>query len=121
MDERLGIIAGVRPGRLLRSHLPDVARAIVQFSTGSTQVAREFLNGLEYVRFDGATTVVVLAEDWDRILPYIRDGYFMSSCWPTPRVVTTGRDDPSLEASPNRALYDRVLATLQVLFPSDYP
>jgi hypothetical protein len=30
-------------------------------------------------------------------------------------------DDPSLETSPYRPMYDRVLTKLQELFPDDYP
>lgn len=123
MDARLARIAGVRPGRLLQSNLPDVAKAIVLHLTGGTDVVRDFQGGLEYVRFTGQVSVVVLASDWDLVLPYLRDGYFEPSIYPTPRTVVRDpmRDDPTLETSPYRALYDRTLSKLQELFPDDYP
>jgi len=109
---------------MLKSNCPDLAKAIVLFAVGDVQVVRDFRGGLEYVRFTGSTVnVVVLASDWDLVLPYVRDGYFESSIYPTPRTVVRDPmyDDFSLETSPYRPMYDRILTTLQMLFPDDYP
>lgn len=124
MDDRLMRIRGIRPGKLLKSNTPDVAKAIVLFATGEAQVVRDFRGGLEYVRIWGERVeVVVLASDWDLILPYLRDGYFEDAIYPTPRTVVRDPmwDDPVLETSPYRPMYDRVLTKLQELFPDDYP
>jgi hypothetical protein len=124
MDDRLLRIGGIRPGKMLKSNCPDLAKAIVLFAVADVQVVRDFRGGLEYVRFSGsAVNVVVLARDWDLVLPYVRDGYFESVVYPTPRTVVRDPmyDDPTLETSPNRPMYDRVLSKLQELFPDDYP
>jgi hypothetical protein len=124
MDSRLMRIGGNRPGKMLRSELPALAKALVLFSTGNAQVVRHFRGGLEYIHFTGdRVDVVVLASDWDLVLPYVRGGYFESVIYPTPRTVVLNPmyDDPSLETSPNYPMYERILTTLQTLFPDDYP
>ena len=124
MDDRLLRIGGLRPGKLLLSNLPGLAKAIVLFTAGEASVVRDFQGGLEYIRFTGEVGhVVVLASDWDLVLPYLRDGYFESAIYPPLRIVVRDAtfDDPTLETSPYRPMYDRILTTLQGIFPDDYP
>jgi len=81
---------------------------------------------VRYVRIFGPTVeAVVLEEDWRLILPKIEDGTISPIRTPTsasfgflhPEVTL---DQPILDQGDPR-LYDRILHTLQELFPEEYP
>ena len=81
---------------------------------------------VRYVRIFGPTVeAVVLEEDWRLILPKIEDGKISPLRTPTsahfgflhPPVTY---DEPTLDQN-DPGLYDRILHTLQGLFPEEYP
>lgn len=128
MDERLSLYGDQR--RLLplrKTDLPNLALAIVAYQRRQAQVWHGTTRGVTWVRLfstDGRLDAYVRADDWEKILPYLRDG-----AW-NPMVVAvpdTGflhperaLDIPSLPVN-DRALYARVLGDLEREFPVDFP
>lgn len=72
----------------------------------------------------GNGVVNVLWSDWQKIMPYLKDGFFNKQIVPAPSVPylqPTPFMDMALVDITDRALYYRVLGTLQQLFPNTYP
>lgn len=127
-DERLSYHGNRKKvSRLRREDLPDVALAIVAANRGQCSPQRVFFRGTEVVDFraPGIFSVVVLASDWDKLLPYIQQGYF------SPILVasqpSTGYTRPdvwkslSLLGVSSPSFYHYVLGILQKEFTDTYP
>lgn len=113
MDARLERIDEQRLRNLRRTDLPALAAAIVAFNGNRAQASSDITRNIRYVRFLGeGVDVIVLWQDWEKVLPYVESGYFSPFVYPT----TTGTS-----TVPDKALYDRVLAVLQSLFTRDFP
>jgi hypothetical protein len=123
VDTRLTRLDGIRVAPLLRSDLEPVALAITDALQGRTQIRRDQTRGVEAVELSNSSYhVVILASEWDLILPYLKDGYFQPEVYPTPRQTDRITDSPSdLVSNQLYPLYQRVLVTLQMLFPGDWP
>ena len=102
MDQRLTLVAGSRLQRLTPNETPLLAQAMVLFIRGSVRVAKGVVSNTPYIRFYGdSTNIVVRADDWSKVSPYIKDQSF------DPLVVPVANDDE---------LYQRILTVLNLLF-----
>lgn len=123
MDARLSRYLDRRLTRLRRPDLPDVAWAIVGHVEGLCRAQSLMVSNTSVVRIWGqGVDVVVRKEDWDKVVPYLRDGTFNPLLFPVPTSVPL---DPSQElVAPDarrQAFYQRVLGVLQTLFTEDFP
>lgn len=124
VDERLNIIYGHRARRLNRGDLPTLALAISAFQRGQATVRNGYSGTLGYVYLAGdGFDILVLADDWNQVVPFLRDGTFNPEIVATPAI---GVADPNeYYATPflaaNDPLYRRVYDTLYPLFPDAYP
>ena len=123
MDSRLDLLtAGKRLGQQRLPDLPALASAIVAqlhgepmsvlvFSESDPPIVRLLSNTFE---------VVVLASDWRKIMPFLKDGSFNPYLYP---IATTPQSENNTPTSPDGVdpLYTRVLGVLQMLFPDTYP
>jgi hypothetical protein len=117
---------GKRPSRLMYSDLPVVARAIISIirKQGTAKVVSRY--GLHYVQLVGRDfNLVILMEDWEKILPYIREGSFNSTIFPIGYEVcysdpSSHYDSATLDEA-DKLFYERTLYILQGLFQEDYP
>ncbi len=125
MDARLSRYLDGRLVKLRRSDVPLVAKAIVGHIRGQYQASRSFVHNTGIIRiWGGDLEVVVRAEDWEKIIPYLRDGYFNPQLFPTNPLYTTSSKvhmDPATLDLDDPELYQRVLGVLETLFPDDYP
>lgn len=84
------------------------------------------LSNVPYIRLIGrGFDLSILGEDWEKILPFVQDDTFNPMVVPASACV--GYLDPkehfdsaTLDEA-DRPFYERVLFTLQQLFPDDYP
>lgn len=127
MDERLSYWRGARVGHLRRTDLPPVALAIVAHIERRALAWRMEVEDQEMIRIyrdDGQISVFIRGEDWAKIAPYVRDGFWNPVVAPPgPPEVFEGSwaaDVATLDQTCRR-LYDRVLGVLLRLFPDDYP
>ena len=125
MDARLSRIDGRRLSFLRRTDLPELARAIVGFERHQVQCAPDFVRETRIVRLRGpGVDVIVRGEDWDKIVPYLRDGTFNPLIVPTPHVTWLHPEvdlDLSVIDVNDRDFFVRVLGVLRSLFTEDYP
>ena len=112
------------PQHLLKKDLPPVAEALCLYPGGTIGVTQQEYRGATYITMQSAgASVAVIWEDWQKILPWIQEGYFSTPIFPAgmgggqPNLVST----PSNPASSLYPLYVRTLEKLQELFPEDYP
>jgi hypothetical protein len=125
VDTRLYSILQRRPKRLRQQDLPPVAKAIVAVIRKKSRASVGVHQNLSYVWLRGDDPgVVVLKEDWEKILPYIEDGTFDPTQTPVPRVVPLDPnvmyDEATIDLQ-DSYLYSRVLVVLRQLFPEKYP
>ena len=105
-----------------------MAKAIISVIRKQAKASTGVYQGLGYVWLKGQDSdVVVLKEDWGKILPYVEDGSF------SPQQVPAAGTQPAGYIYPNRHyddstldqrdpyLYSRALHILQGLFPEEYP
>lgn len=121
MDERLRRAYGLRLEALKPYRLPALAVAIVSSIRGRAKASRTVFDRRDAVRISGVgVNELVRGEDWDKILPSIRDGY-LDSClvgFPAPIVLDPiAEKETALVQTHDRALYERVLSLLQRAFP----
>jgi hypothetical protein len=125
LDNRLFKIE-TRPGPQLQQDLPLLARALVAVfrKKGHAKVGRT--KNIDWVRLETSEYhVQVLASDWAKILPFIKDETFnqaivksqIDSVWIDP---LTSHAPPLIDRT-DRQYYLRVLGILQGLFPTGYP
>lgn len=130
MDERLYQIWGQRPAKLRWDDCPALASVLVDVMEGAGRAYRYSQGDHGYVVLvAGKTTIVVLASDWAKLVPYLKDelagvspALFSKSCF-RPALTTTpvkqSVDTPAALRDP--PLYGALLALLQSLFPEKYP
>lgn len=102
MDSRLQRVGGTRLAHLRYSDAPRVAQAIVDGSYRRARILSGFSHGTGYVEFvrDKAYTVVVRADDWAKIYPFLR--YSSNSYHP---VIPPANQPPPIPApQPNRVM-----------------
>jgi hypothetical protein len=75
MDSRLWRVNGRRPSKLRRNDLPQVAQAIVDAELGRAEVRVGHVRGASFVNIHKKNTydIVVLGEDWAKIVPFLRN------------------------------------------------
>lgn len=68
--------------------------------------------------------IVVRGDDWEKIIPYLRDGVFNPEIVPVERpqyLLPEVMLDVAILDRTDQDFYQRVLGVLQGLFPEDYP
>lgn len=125
MESRWKTLKGLRLAPLTNNELPDLARAIVGHIRKKVDVKNGVYLDQTFVCFTGpGVQVLVRGEDWNLILPYLKDGSFNPLVIPDPQIVTvdrTVRYEPSVIPYQDRPLYIRVLNVLTSLFPLIFP
>ena len=98
MDSRLRRVGGARLTHIRYSDVPRVAQAIIDGMAGRARV----LSGRSYVEFvrDQAYTVVVRADDWRKIFPFLR----YSSASYRPVIPPDNQPAPIMSPQPNRTM-----------------
>lgn len=124
MDQRLFYVGGRRPERLTRNETPDLARAMVAFMRRKASIDRPVVLGLGCVRIYGpGINVLVRADDWIKIVPYLKDGSFDWTVLPVIRPVVL--NPPVIEGTNldvgDQQLYERILTVLNQLFTVEFP
>ena len=100
--------------------MPDVARAIVGLYRKQVSVTLGTTKEIPYVFLKGSGLAVqILASDWAKIEPYIKDGTLDPLLFP---MIPNGYNDPNVSysltlLSPNDPYYVHVLGVLTPLFP----
>ena len=122
VDERLFFLRGRRLARLRVVDLPDVARAIVAHTRGHAKSAQYERRGVSFVRIVGiGVNVVVLIEDWKKIVPYLQDGTFNPAVVPVARSFASSASEATHAHINDPDFFNRILRTLLGLFPNDFP
>jgi hypothetical protein len=125
MESRWQTVHGLRLASLTSHELPELARAIVAYERKRIAAQKGQLRDITYVRlFGDGIHVVVRGEDWDKILPYLKDGSFNPREVPDPQIVYLNEEvrfDPGSTETRDSALYNRVLGVLRALFPKTFP
>ncbi len=102
MDSFLWRIDGARLTSLRRPDLPKVARAIVDAERGEARVFTGYTRETPYVRIHrvGAYDVFIRGEDWDKIVPFLRNTGSRFS----PAVLPSTPPPPIPSPQPNRTM-----------------
>ncbi len=124
MDQRL--LGNPRPHALRKNDTPALARAIVAVQRGRAIVGRCAVQGTDCILFEDKRThikLLVLAQDWLKVVPYLSDGTFDPLVIPTYHWVTVNQDrfDSAVTDIRDQELYSRVLTVLERLFPVEFP
>ncbi len=111
---------------LLNSHdVPPLADAMTMLIRGQGRAAIHDAGGVKFVRLSGnGMSVLVLDQDWRKILPYLADGTLDPTLNPAPTKLTDGLFIPFDSAWVNLKdvqLRARILNLLYKLFPRNYP
>lgn len=99
--------------------------AIVGHARNQCRASRDYVGNQGVVHIEGrGVNVVIRAEDWAKIEPYLRDGSFNLQEVPVPKVYDINPnvrlDIATLEAN-DSVFYQRVLGVLEKLFPEEFP
>ncbi len=126
VDSRLFRIGGRRIVRLRKEDLPELARAIVAVTRIRARAGVVTVANVKYVEIVGKNVdVLVPAEDWKRILPYVQDESFNPVIFPS-RQASQPLDpqiafDELLLDHADRPLFERTLGILTGLFTETFP
>lgn len=125
MDNRLFNITA-RPGRLRRQDLPIVARALVSLFRKQATLKTGITKNVGYVRIEAVGfQVQILQEDWNKILPSLKDDFLNQVVFKTqvdPTVLYPVQEhEPSIIDRTDQQYYTRTLQLLQELFTEAYP
>lgn len=128
VDSRLFRIGGRRIVRLRKEDLPELARAIVAVTRIRARARAGVVTvaNVKYVEIVGKNVdVLVPAEDWKRILPYVQDESFNPVIFPS-RQASQPLDpqiafDELLLDHADRPLFERTLGILTGLFTETFP
>jgi hypothetical protein len=124
VDQRLSFMAGEhRPHRLTQNENPELAKAILGVIRGQTSCERGYARDLSYIWFHDkfGTNIVVRADDWAKVVPYLQSGDFDPSIVPVPRQVVLYKSDGSLLDLNDQELYNRIKNALDSLFTIKFP
>jgi len=126
MDSRLATHHGQRLVAVRRSDCPALALAIVGATRKlGVRVERTVFGTTPAVYLHGrGLSIIVRADDWVKVLPYLRDGTFNPQTSPLepPEYLHPGiMLDLAVLNDTDKTFYTRVLGVLQTLFPEDYP
>ncbi len=127
MDERLTLLNDRRLESLTKRDTPELARALVAFMRRRCHVGRALIREVTYIRLyadDGRINQNIRLDDWQRLVPYLRDEVWNPLIVATPRAGLLHPDraaDVALLPETDRPLYLRILQDLEILFPRDYP
>jgi hypothetical protein len=110
---------------LTSKDFPEVAEAIVMALRKRGNVSIHDTSGTRYVRISGnQRNVLVLSEDWVKVLPYLADSSLDPNVYPPP---SKPKDESLREVDEawilqgDDILLMKVLALLKKLFPKTYP
>jgi hypothetical protein len=99
--------------------LPQLAKAICGFERGLVSVERCYKKQIAYIRlFAKEFEVIVLANDWAKILPYLSTG---SPLLVGGTIYSTNSKDLSNLEQWDATFYNQVYSTLQTIFTESYP
>jgi len=117
---------GVRPHRLTKNEIPALTRAILAFQRRQASVGKYVLQGTACIRIynEAGINVMVRADDWAKIVPYLRDGTFNPNVVPVPSPSVMHPNqyrDVSVLDQNEPELYLRIYAVLLRLFPIEFP
>ena len=109
VDVRLFSVGANRPGKVRQQDIPNLARAIIFAVQGLATVDPNTTKNVSFVRiWNKYLDVLVLAEDWARLLPDLQVGTFDN--------VIQKKLNPEAQDFGDPIYYERVLATLYTLF-----
>lgn len=127
MDNRLQDAYGLRPHRLTKNDAPVLARAILAFQRRQALVDKHVVQDTACIRIHNEAAginILVRADDWVKVVPYLKDGTFDTTLIPVEDPVVLNpnrfRDVSTIELA-DRELYDRILTILLRLFPVEFP
>lgn len=126
VDSRLFRIGGRRVVRLRKEDLPELARAIVAVTRIRARAGVTTVANVSYVEIVGKNVdVMIPAEDWKKILPYVQDESFNPTLFPA-RQASQPLDpqiafDELLLDHADKPLYERTLGILTGLFNETFP
>ena len=126
VEARLGKIGGQRLARLYVKDLPRLARGIVAVIRNRAHARAHVARNVPFVRIKSDEhDILVMKEDWEKILPYIQDGTFNPMVVPrNPQVgyldFRIAYGEPVLDHA-DRRLFEAILGTLQLLFTERFP
>ena len=123
MDSRLYYQFDRRLSRLRQEDLPNLALAMTVYLRGvlPTNISRVTRWGTHGIMLASREfQVAVLAEDWKKIEPYLKDDVFYPARYPLPYTTQVEQvyDPGAIVQDP---LYQRILDVLTTLFPEVYP
>lgn len=127
MDQRLQQIGGLRPHRLTQNEVPAVARGICAYMRRRALVDKHLILGVSCIRISNQASgidALVRADDWAKILPYLKDGSFDPTVVPVLESVVLNpipNFDSSVIELRDRELFNRIVGVLNRLFPVTYP
>jgi hypothetical protein len=112
---------------MTRNEVPVLAKAILASVRGLATCCRGFYRDISYIWIfsnDSSVDMVVLASDWDKIVPYLKDSLFDPHIVPVPKVVVINpsqRFDEAVLDLSDEELYNRILNVLNNLFTVEFP
>ena len=122
MDNRLSLYGGQRISRLRQEDLPTIAYVLTAILKRHTKVGiqRSELTGPPLISFTSDVFhVSLLLEDWQKIEPYVKEGFFNTVQYPVAQAYPESRRVP--EEIRKDPLYSRILSVLTLEFPDSYP
>lgn len=122
MDQRLFQIQGLRPERLTKHDLPALAKAMVAYMRKQANLNKFFVQNVGCIHFYGpGTNVLVRADDWVKVVPFLKDGTFDAIVVPVSRSRGRAVGGAHVADLYDSDMYNRILRTLDPLFPVDFP
>lgn len=129
MDGRIFLIGGRQLSAIRTQDLPLLATAICGFERGLVHAERCYSKQVAYIRlFCKSFDIRVLASDWLKLLPYLSGQIDPDQPLPGPSnpllvksPPTTIPKDVSTIDQWDPVFYQKVYATLQILFTESYP
>lgn len=121
MDGRIPLRFGKRVSRLRKQDLPDLAYALTTLARHphAVEYGYDENQGLKIVYFRSQFfAVTVLLDDWMKIEPKVREGYFAPNAFPVQEMSPKPPAPPQVGGDP---LYNHILNVLTLLFPESYP
>ena len=127
VDNRLLQVYGSRPHRMTRNEVPALARALVGVIRRQARVDRHVVYDMPCVRLHnqgGGINLLVRADDWAKLVPYLKDGTLDVSQFPVDQPVVLSPNtyfDASASEVWDPELYGRIVTLLNTLFTIEFP